>query len=433
MTAAAPLFRPAGAHPGGMPQGSLDQAPPFALPGEHFAAALMWLGLGAAGLVAIAPSLAQGAFLGPRVIAVTHCFTLGWITTSIFGALYQLFPVAVGAPVRSVRAGHATFWVLQAGVAALVAGSWWWRPGLIAAGWVALLLAVGGLSGNTPPRGRRAPRGRIIGLYVSAGQIALGLAMAVVAVRVGAEFGWWPLERLGYVAAHAHLAVVGFATLTAIGVGSRLLPMFLVSRGHAEWPLHWMGPAIGAGLAGFAIGELVHVVLLVLAGGVTMAAGIGLYLYLVSGYFRHRARRALDPGMAHAAAAFGYLGLTTLLGVALLAAPGFHPRLIAAYGFAGIVGWLSLFIVGMYCRIVPFLTWLHRFSSRAGQPGVPRIADLTSPAASWTTLGLLTIGVAVVAAGVAAGAGSIARVGAVSFAAGAALLLGQHLRLALRR
>ncbi len=43
------------AHPGGPPQGSLEQVPPFALPGEHFAAALVWLVLGAAGLVAVAP------------------------------------------------------------------------------------------------------------------------------------------------------------------------------------------------------------------------------------------------------------------------------------------------------------------------------------------------------------------------------------------
>jgi hypothetical protein len=409
------------------------EPPPFRLPGEHFAAALVWLALGATGLVMVAPALAEGGFLLPHVIAVTHCFTLGWITTSIFGALYQLFPVALGIPARSVRAGHVTFWVLEAGVAALVAGTWWWRPPLLAAGWVLLLLAVGGLAWNLLPQRRQAPRGRVVGLYVSAGHIALGLAMAVVAARIGAALGWWPLERLGYLAAHAHLAVVGFATLTAVGVGSRVLPMFLLSHGHVDWPLAWIGPAVGAGLTAFSIGELLQVDALVRAGGVAMAAGLALYLFLVTGYFRHRTRRALDPGLAHAATAFGYLALAALLGVALLFSPGFHPRLIAAYALTGVVGWLSLLVVGVYHKIVPFLTWLHRFSARVGEPGVPRIADLTSPAAGWTTLGLLAAGVALLAAGVTAGAGPVARGGALGFAAGTALLLGQHARLALRR
>ncbi len=420
-------------HPGGAPQGSLEQVPPFALPGEHFAAALVWLVLGAAGLVAVAPELAQGGFLLPHVIAVTHCFTLGWITTSIFGALYQLFPVTLGVPARSVRVGHATFWVLEAGVVALVAGTWWWHPALVAAGWLTMFLAVGGLAWNVLPQRRRAPRGRVIGLYVSAGHMAFGLAMAVVAARIGAELGWWRLERLGYLAAHAHLAVVGFATLTAVGVGSRLLPMFLLSHGHSEWPLQRIGPLVGAGLAAFAVGELAHVGALVVAGGVAMAAGIALYLWLGAAYFRHRARRALDPGLAQVAAAFGYLAVATGLGLAVLVTPGFHPRLMVSYAVAGIVGWISLLIVGIYQKIVPFLTWLHRFSARVGQPGVPRIAELTSPAAGWTAVGLLTAGVALLAAGVAAGAGAVARAGSLGFAVGTALLVAQHARLALRR
>ena len=427
------ISRPTAPHPGGVPLGSLDQAPPFALPGEHFAAGLVWLALGAAGLVMVAPLLAQGGFLAPRVIAVTHCFTLGWITTSIFGALYQLFPVALGVPARSVRVGHATFWVLQAGVALLVAGTWWWRPPLIAAGWVVLFLAVGGLAWNVLPQRRRAPRGRAIGLYISAAHMGLGFAMAVVAARIGAELGWWQIDRLGLLAAHAHLAVVGFATLTAVGVGSRLLPMFLLSHGHAEWPLRWIGPAVGAGLFVFATGELLSIRALTVSGALAMAAGIALYLALVAGYFVHRARPALDPGLAHVAAAFVYLTLATGLGLLVFLLPGFHPRLIVTYAVAGIIGWLSLLVAGIYQKIVPFLTWLHRFAARVGEPGVPRIADLTVPAVGWTMLVLFAGSLLLLLAGIAAGAGVLARTGAAGFAAATALLVGQYARLALRR
>ncbi len=429
--AAAP--RPAAPHPGGAPLGSLEHAPPFALPGEHFAAALGWLLLGAAGLVVVAPDLARGGMFGPHAVAVTHCFTLGWITTSIFGALYQLFPVALGVPARSVRVGHRTFAALQAGVATLVAGTWFWVPALLALAWVLLAAAVGGLAWNLLPQRRRAPRGRVIGLYVSAAHMGLGLAMLVVLARIGAEFGLWYVERLGFLAAHVHLAAVGFATFTAMGVGSRLFPMFLLAHGYAERPLAWIGPVAGAGLAALAAGELAAARPLALAGGSALAAGLAGYVALVRDYYRRRVRRRLDPGTAAAALAVAFLAAAVALGLWVLWRPGFDPRLAAAYGVTGIVGWLTLLVAGMYQKIVPFLTWLHRFSARLGEPGVPRIADLTRPALGWAVAACAGAGAAITAAGVGAGIPALARTGAVVFAAGVAALVAQMARVWTRR
>ena len=80
------------------------------LAGEHFAASILYLLAGAIGLVWIAPELSIGAYPSPRVAGITHLFTLGWLSTTIFGALYQLLPVALGAPIRSIKLGHAAFW-----------------------------------------------------------------------------------------------------------------------------------------------------------------------------------------------------------------------------------------------------------------------------------------------------------------------------------
>ena len=78
------------------------------LAGQHFAASILYLLAGAVGLVWIAPELAMGTYPSPRVAGITHLFTLGWLTTTIFGALYQLLPVALGAPVYSEPMGHAS-------------------------------------------------------------------------------------------------------------------------------------------------------------------------------------------------------------------------------------------------------------------------------------------------------------------------------------
>jgi len=425
--AAPPLSRPAPALPGtGI---ASDGAPPFVLPGEHFAAALAWLALGALGLIRVAPLLAAGAFVAPPVVAVAHCFTLGWLTTSIFGALYQLFPVVMGVPARSVRLGHVTFGLLQAGTASLVAGFWWFAPAMLAAGWVLLFAAVGALAWNILPQRRRAPRGRLIGLYVSGAHLGLGLAMFVAAARVGNLLGWWNVDALHLLATHVHLAALGFATLTAVGVGSRLLPMFLLAHGHPDWPLRWIGPLAGAGLVAFGAGELGGGQALVLGGAAAMAAGVALYLYQAWLYFRHRVRRLLDPGLALVAASHGFLLLALAAGVVLAVSPALPPHLAAAYGVLGILGWLVLFVAGIYQKILPFLTWLHRFGPRVGEPKLPRVADLVVPRWGWASLVLFSTGTLVLAAAVGAGRQGAARVGASLFAAGAAFLVAQGVRL----
>ena len=92
------------------------------LAGEHFAAAMIYLLAGAVGLVWIAPELAAGNYLSPHVAGVTHLFTLGWLTMTIFGALYQLLPVALGAPIRWRTMGHVSFWAFAPGAGLFACG-----------------------------------------------------------------------------------------------------------------------------------------------------------------------------------------------------------------------------------------------------------------------------------------------------------------------
>lgn len=405
------------------------EPPPFRLPGEHFAAALLWLGAGTGGLVLIAPDLARGNLFAPRVLATTHSFTLGVITTTIFGALYQLFPATMGVGAKSVRTGHATFWTLQLGIALLVAGFWLETGWLQGAGWLALAVALGGLASNLVSQRRRATQGRIIGRYVAGAHAALGTAMFVALARIGETLGWWHVERLGVIASHYHLAALGFATLTAVGIGSRILPMFLGARGYPEWPLRGIGPVAGIGLTAFATGQLGRLRPLTWAGALLMAAAAVLHLYLVVGYFRTRSHRRLDAGLAHLATAFCGLGVTVASGIALLASPGgFNPRGWAAYGLLGLLGWLVLLLLGVYYRILPSLTWLRFFAPRTGEPHLPTAADLTRPAWAWVSLACLISGLVVLAPAVAQGAAGAARAGALLFALGVGLVLAQAVR-----
>jgi len=407
--------------------------PPFRLPAEHFVSAHVWLGLGAIGLIAVAPRLARGELLSPAVLVVTHLFTLGWITTTIAGALYQLFPVLLGVSARSIRLGHVTFATLTVGIAVFVAGFAFWLPPLLAAGWVLLFLAVGGLASNLLPQRRKAARGRIIGLHISSGHIALGVVVLLGGARIGDFMGWWATPRLAVLATHFHLALLGFATLTTVGVGSRLLPMFLGSIGHPEWPLRWIAPLSWAGLLLFGLGTIRFGPPLAVAGGLLMAAGMALYLRLALSYFVRRGRPRLDPALAHIAAAFGFLAVATAAGVGLLLDGPPAAGAIAAYGILALLGWQSLFIVGVYYRILPALTWNQRFGPRGGRPGTPTVAQLSWTAIGWASLVLLSSGVAILAGGVRLARPAVAEAGALLFAGGTAAVLVHQVRLALYR
>ncbi len=407
-------------------------SPPFRLPGEHFVAALLWLGVGALGLMLVAPELARGNFLDPRVLATTHAFTLGVITTSIFGALYQLVPATMGVSVRSVRMGHAAFAALQLGIALLTSGFWFWRGWVQGLGWIALAVAMGALAWNLTSRRRQALRGRMIGRYVAGGHTALGTAMLLAAARIGEPIGWWHVDRLGIIASHFHLAALGFATFTAVGVGSRILPMFLGSTGHPEWPLRWIGPVGGVGMSTFLFGKLGAESVLAVTGALLMAAAVVLYLFLVLSYFTRRAERRLDPALSHVALAFVMLAVTAVAGVALLATPGFHPRGWAAYGLLGILGWLVLFIIGIYYRIVPALTWMHLFGGGRGRTDLASAADLIKPAWAWSSLVCLAAGLVVIVPAVTLGAAEAVQGGAALFALGVVGVYAQVIRVLAR-
>src|SRR5690606_35628954 len=157
-------------------------------------------------------------------------------------------PMSLGAGARSVRVGVAGAWLLHLGVVFLVTGFWYWVPALQAAGWCAVFLAIGCVSWNLLPHRRRMTHGKRTASYVSAAHAMLGFALLIGGARIGVALGWWEVDRLGAIAAHFHLAAFGFAGLTAVGVGGRMLPMFMVSGPGPDWPMRTIGPVGFVGL-----------------------------------------------------------------------------------------------------------------------------------------------------------------------------------------
>jgi hypothetical protein len=410
----------------------MSGAPPFRLPGTHFAGAVLWLVLGGAGLLAAAPDLADARFLAPRVLAVTHLYTLGVITAAVFGALYQFYPMSLGAGARSIPMGVAGAWLLHLGVALLVGGLWLALAALQAIGWVTLFLAVGCVSWNLLPHRRRLTQGRRSAAYVSAAHSMLGFAMFVAGARIGEGLGWWTVDRLGAIAAHFHLAAFGFVGLTAVGVGSRMLPMFLVSGGSPDWPLRVIGPGVVVGLLALAGGLLWRVSALTVLGALLAAAAGLLFVAMVVGYFRRRLVRALEPAFGHVLIGFVFLILAIAIGLAQLAQPGVSFRGWMVYAELVLLGWLTVFVTGIWYRLFPVLIWLHFYGGRECDP-VRRPTDLVHRPAAWLALAFLSGGVILLAGGTVSGSRALVQAGASGVMAGSTIVAAQYLRIFARR
>ncbi|MEO8637095.1 MAG: hypothetical protein ABI587_17605 [Gemmatimonadales bacterium] len=406
--------------------------PHFPLIASHFAVGFGWALLGGAGLIVIAPTLAGGTFLDSRVLAVTHLFTLGCLTTVITGVLYQIFPAMLGIGERSRRVAWLSLGLMALGTALLVVGLLLGQRAAQGLGWLALFAAVFGTAWNLLPQRRKAPRNHQLGLYVSYAHMNFGLAILVAGVRIGDAFGWWSTPRLGLISAHLHLALVGFVTLTTFGLGSRMIPMFFGSRSPIPaWYDRAMPRLVATGVMGYAAGTIAAIPLVVAGGIAAMAAAGVLFCWLGLRWFRTRARRVLDPATAFLTLALTSLATAIPLGLVAAATGLRHPGVPLAYVVALMLGWAVTLMLGVSLRVLPTLTWQHRFASRIGRPGTPTMPMMLHAGLGWTALAAASAGLPALVGGLLTASPVTVRSGAVLFALAITATAVHHVRMML--
>lgn len=426
-TAAAP--RPL-AIPGAAP-GTTSLSPPLQLPGEHFAAALVFFICGAIGLVVITPDLAAGAFYLPRVVAVVHLFTLGWIVLSIFGALCQFLPVAVGRSLRSEALAHVTFGLLTIGTAVFVTAldvsgrqMLFVGAGLVA---TAFVLFAGNLIATLAGVEERS-----LSWWALAGASVFLIITPIYGfvLALNLHSGMLAGERFAVLARHVHVAIGGVVLLVMVGVAHRLLPMFLLSHGARE-QAGWAAVTLlfsGALLLALPLGGDIATWI----AAALLSAGVVAFLVQAASFLRHSKRRRLDPGMRLAAAGLAGLVLSLVLAPFALSQGLMRPNLLATYHLA-LLGGISLFVAGHYYKIVPFLIWYHRFGPLVGLRAVPKVSELFPERVAFVDGALLVAGWIGLMTGVFSGSIWLTRASAIVFAAGAVIEAIVVARVAQRR
>jgi hypothetical protein len=236
---------------------------------------------------------------------------------------------------------------------------------------------------------------------------------------------------LPLLAAHFHFGAVGFASMTVAGLGSRMLPMFLGTIDTPGWPIRVLPRILATGTVLFAVGEIAGLRWLGLAGAATMMGGAVIFLWLSARWYRGRARRALDPATTLTLAALCWLAFALSMGGIALARGPAAGGILIAYVALLLLGWLSAFILGVSYRVLPTLTWHHRFAARTGQPGTPTLPQMVVPALGWVTAALHTSGIGLLILGLVTTNQPLVRGGALLFLGSILTTAAHHLRLML--
>lgn len=416
--------------PLGLPRGGAS-GPPLRLPGEHFSAALSFLFLGACGVVWVAPALAVGAYPSPHVVAVAHLFTLGWLTTSIMGALYQFLPVALGQPIASERVAHVSFALHVPGVAMFVLGVLIGHTVLLLMGLTLLAIGITVFLANLGVTLRRALRRDVTWWAFACGGTFLGVTLVLgAALGVNLRTGFLGGVRSLVLGTHLHIGLAGWILMVMVGVSQRLLPMFLLSHGGREHFARWAVALLGCG-AGM-LSTLHHVPVLGRElPALFIAGGVVAFLLQAREFYRRRHRPALDPGLRLAAAALGLLAVALPLGAVVLAAR-VPPRVSTAYVMVVVLA-CTLYVTAHYYKIVPFLVWNRHFGPLAGTRPLPRVGDLYVQPLANVAVGLLVGGAVVLVASVGGGSSIGVRAGGLLLTAGVAIEAVQMIAIARRR
>jgi hypothetical protein len=400
------------------------------VPLRYLVAAAAAFILASIGVAWLAPALA-GHYYHPRVVALTHTVTLGWITLAIMGASYQIIPIVLERPVWSERLARWQFWVLLVAV-----------PGIVAhfalGHGIGLAAAAAGLGAgvalhlvNVLASLRGFDRWTFTARLVALGYTGLGLT-AVFGTLLAADRAWQLLPGEFYPTLHAHvqLALLGWVAPMVIGVAARVYPMFLLAPEPGGWPARAQLWGIGLGVPAVTAGLLVGAPWLLVAGAIAAGAAATGHLTWVVAMVRGRRRPRLDWGLrlVTTGAAFLVPGAAVGLGLAVDAVSG--PRMALAYAVLLLGGWISLTIAGMMLKIVPFLVWYRRYAPRAGKERVPSLPDLSWARGEGVAWALLSAGMAGLAVAVAIGsapairvAGIVLSLGALAFATSLARVL----------
>ena len=106
---------------------SLDQAPPEDIPFRFFLMAPLF-GIAWSILLIVRGEILFISNWNIETVAFTHLLTLGWLTSIMMGAIYQMIPVLVGGTVPFISFARVVHLLFGSGVVGFIGSLLFWSP-----------------------------------------------------------------------------------------------------------------------------------------------------------------------------------------------------------------------------------------------------------------------------------------------------------------
>ena len=321
-------------------------------------------------------------YFHPQILAITHVMALGWGTMIILGASHQLVPVLIEGKLYSVTLAYASFVLAATGIPLLVYGFYFFNLGWPAQ-WGGILINLSILSYlvNLAVSMAKSESENVHAVFVFSGALWL-LLTTIVGLILLYNFTATilPNDSVHYLPLHAHMGIIGWFLLLVMGVGSRLIPMFLISK-YSNTKLLWViFMLINGGLLTFIISFLYfpkNYYYLLPVAAILMA--IGLFGYYCYQCYQQRIRKRVDEQMKISLLSVSMMLLPIMLLfiiIGLLLFGIVKVNLVIVYGFVVFFGWITALIFGMTFKTLPFIVWNKVYRLQAGLGKTPNPKDL---------------------------------------------------------
>ncbi|WP_262248308.1 cytochrome C oxidase subunit I [Parapedobacter soli] len=317
----------------------------------------------------------------PQTLAVTHTMALAWGTMIIFGASHQLLPVLVEGKLDSDRLAYLTFGFTAVGIPILIYGfyefdmGWPMQAGAILIN-IGVICYLANVIGSSFKKNKRS----VHAWYVITATLWL-FATTFFGLLLVLNFRTpiLPGNSVDYLSIHAHLGIVGWFVLMVIGVGSRLIPMFLISKYTNEKMLWCVFALLNLALIAFSVLYLVTsspaLLYIPIIMGLVAIVLFGRHCYLA---YKARIRKSVDQQVKTSLISVAQMLLPFVALIAALAflPNGQFPRIAMLYGFCIFFGWITAIILGMTFKTMPFIIWNKVYHNKAHQGRTPAPKEL---------------------------------------------------------
>ncbi|WP_373072132.1 hypothetical protein [Sulfurimonas sp.] len=312
-------------------------------------------------------------YLNNLTLAWVHVFLLGFMMMIIFGAMAQLVPVVLEVEHFAIELYYAVYPLLLIGTSLMAVGFYGF-PVLLPFGGTIALIAFGIFLFETFLTIKKVKKmSFVIGSMIIA-NIFLLLGLIVGIVMALGYSGLMDVDLNGLLRSHVYLVLVGYVSITIMGIGLVLIPMFWLSHGFS-----WKYAKIALLTLSIAvilifIGSLTCInTLNISAYGLTIIS-FSLYSYNIYVIYKKRVRVETDIYFKSILFSSISLFIALILGIFYFLTQ--KQEVLLATFWMVFLGFITHIIIGHLYKIIPFLVWYEKFSPYVGKKQVPMLADM---------------------------------------------------------